>query len=153
MRWWLGFINHQIGFMSAWLTVKSAEPFRRWGQPCRNTSIVGKCVCSLFLNNVKSKQQVQLWGYFNPWVVPKRLMGVFKLPGTAGSLHPFPICHVKTFKWTDCFFFYFTHFLLGIFNVLMMTGCQHVFLCCVGHCWHIPDIYLSLSFSHPRSQS
>lgn len=49
-------------------------------------------VC-MFLNNVKSKQQVQLQGYFNPQAVPKRIMGVLYLPGTTGSKEPFTHRH------------------------------------------------------------
>lgn len=47
LSWWLmiHFINHLTGSVSGWLSVKSAEHIRRWGQPCRNTSIVLKGVC------------------------------------------------------------------------------------------------------------
>ncbi len=41
--WW--FINHLIGFMSASLSVKSAERVRRWHKLRCNTSVAWKGVC------------------------------------------------------------------------------------------------------------
>lgn len=100
-------------------------------------SVVCVYSCSLFLNNVKSKQQVQLQGYFNPQAAPKRIMGVLYLPRTVGSQHPLPISlDAKPFKTVS----------LSL-SCLGFTGFHHVCVCCVCHRRPISNISLSLSLS------
>ena len=103
---------------------------------------------------MNSTQQVQLQGYFNPQAVPKRIMGVLYLPGTAGSQPPLPMSHAKSPVNSQLVFFFTLH------SPLMYLSIMRSFLqVATMLAFAVPttvDIYLislTLSYVHPRSQS